>query len=136
MEIINWTKKKYDIHNQRYIFNYIEYVTKLLEKERMSHTIDKTQKPRFPAGSYAAKREYQATVNQHAEHFERDTTVYKTAQVEETRLTALNVTIQADRQTQVTHYQDVTRHNVEVQAGRPSPFGWSQAQILIGPPLP
>ena len=45
MEIIDWTVKKYDVLNTRYIFNYIEYVTKLLEKETMSHTIDKTQVP-------------------------------------------------------------------------------------------
>ena len=97
-------------------------------------------KPKFPdsllAGSYAAKREYQAIVNQHAEQFERDTTVYNTARTEEIRLTALNVTMQADRQTQVDYYQDVARHNIEVQACRPLPYGWSQAQILIGPPLP
>ena len=136
MEIIDWTVKKYDVLNTRYIFNYIEYVTKLLEKERMSHTIDKTQSPRFPVGSYAAKREYQAIVNQHAEQFERDTAAYDTARTEEVRLTALNVTMQADRQKQVDYYQDVARHNIEVQAGRPSPYGWSQAQILIGPPLP
>ena len=44
--------------------------------------------------------------------------------------------MQADRQTQVVYYQDVARHNIEVQAGRLSPYGWSQAQILIGLPLP